>query len=554
MNQTEKNILSKFVRLLRKKKRAVPEIESGPVVEMIEPVLKPLSPIEGKINGTSGTDEEPIEGIDLLTIDAPGPRNEDADPDARNESSAPEFNKSEAAGALLKTVSTRQSNVMKFDKETSDDPGFNIFANARLWRREQADQSYSGEVAKLYRDVFTPTRPKKTYQDFSGRRDIVQTIIQTVEEERAHVVLFGEQGLGKTSLANILIDCAKKAGYLVAHVTGSKDLTFEQFILVILEQFSTRIEQAPVGDLLQKRLGAEDLTDLVDSDPLDIPTTIRIFKKLADNQALVLVDDFERIENSDFKVKLAELMEVLSDQGAWLSLMLFGRASRPIDLLPESVQSSPNVTWLKLQPMTQDEAEQVVRRGAAAIGIHFNDDVIDTAVHLSQGVPIALQWLCLLAVRRATQRYATEVEIEDLADVVRPAATKIDPRLSARYDEICGRNRNGWADDILFLAVQTPIQENGVFLTEDMSRIALEAIGRPLLELPLHSALSRLSCEKGSQVLEKVWTVDGTGYRFANPTMRSIVMMKNAGRLTSASDRLLGQVEEIDLLPSPGAA
>ena len=498
-----------------------------------------------KVNGAEELDDELFEAVDHLTIE----RSDEPDEDWE-----PEFNKREAGATPLTPVSTRPSNIAKFEKDTPDDPGFNIFANARLWRREQTDQNYSGEVAKLYRDVFTPTRPKTTYGDFSGRREMVQTVIQTVEEERAHVVLFAEQGLGKTSLANILIDCARKAGYLVAHITGSKELTFEQLVMAILEQFSARIEQAPVGDLLQKRLGAEDLTDLVGAENLDIPTAIKIFKKLSDNQALVLIDDFERVEDEDLKRKLAELMDVLSDQGAWLSLLIFGRASRPIDLLPIDVQSSPNVTWLKLQPMTKDESEHVVRRGAAAIGIHFNDDVVEATVRLAQGVPIALQWLCLLAVRRATQRYATEVEIEDLAEVIRTATTKIDPWLNSRYDEICGQNRNGWADDILYLAVQTPAQENGVFLTDDMSRIALDTIGRPLLELPLHSALSRLSAENDSKVLEKVGTASGTGYRFANPTMRAIVMMKNADRLSNVSGKLLGKVEEIDLLPSPGVA
>ena len=102
--------------------------------------------------------------------------------------------------------------------------------------------------------------------------------------------------------------------------------------------------------------------------------------------------------------------------------------------------------------------------------------------------------------------------------------------------------------------MQTPVQENGVFLTEEMSRIALDAIGRPLLELPLHSALSRLSAENDNKVLEKVGTANGTGYRFANPTMRAIVMMKNADRLSNISGNLLGSVEEIDLLPSPDVA
>ncbi len=458
-------------------------------------------------------------------------------------------------GALLRTVAFRETSLAKIDEESVSNPAFNIFANARMWRHDERNLNYSGEVAKLYRDVFTPTRPKKDYRDFSGRRDTIEAIIQAVEEERSHVVLLGEKSLGKTSLMNIIAECAKEAGYLVARMTGTADLTFEHFIFAILEQFSARIAETPVKDILQKRLGTEDLCQLVDRErELDVPAAIKIFQRLTEHQAIVLVDDFERIENAELKTRIGELMGVLSDQGAWLSLLLFGRASRAGDILPESFQSLPNVTWIKLQPMTDEDAARVIARGVSAVGVQIGDEVTELIIRLSQGIPSAIQWLCLLAIRRATQRYASEVEIHDLADVITLATSKIDAKLSAFYDQVCGPTRGSWADDVLYLAVQTPSDSNGVFSTEMMSRISYDVLGRSTLELPLHSALSRFTAEDGKPILEKVWTASGTCYRFLNPAMRAIVMLKNCGRLPQMPDSLLEGAQEMDLLPSPGAA
>jgi hypothetical protein len=322
-----------------------------------------------------------------------------------------------------------------------------------------------------------------------------------------------------------------------------------------LEQFSARIAETPVKDILQKRLGTENLCDLVDREKeLDVPAAIKIFQRLTEHQAIVLIDDFERIEDAELKTRIGELMGVLSDQGAWLSLLLFGRAGRARDILPESFESLPNVTWIKMRPMSDEDAERVIARGVSSVGVQFGEEVTDTIIRLAQGMPGAIQWLCLLAIRRATQRYASEVEMHDLAEVIGLAASKIDAKLCAFYDELCGPTRSSWADEILYLAVQTPSDANGSFSADSMSRISLDAIGRTVLELPLHSALSRFTGDDGQPVLEKVWTSQGTCYRFVNPAMRSIVMLKNSGRLPNVSDSLLERGQEVELLPSPGAA
>ncbi|MGH6619314.1 MAG: hypothetical protein ACREF6_07205, partial [Alphaproteobacteria bacterium] len=122
--------------------------------------------------------------------------------DAKNEEVKPK-------GGMLHTVPFRETRLARIDEDASSNPAFNIFANARMWRHDERNLNYSGEVAKLYRDVFTPTRPKRSYRDFSGRRDMIEAIIQAVEEERSHVILFGEKSLGKTSLLNIVAECAK---------------------------------------------------------------------------------------------------------------------------------------------------------------------------------------------------------------------------------------------------------------------------------------------------------------------------------------------------------
>src|SRR5690349_11346351 len=52
--------------------------------------------------------------------------------------------------------------------------------------------------------LFKPKTPIDDDKLFSGRRKQVQEVLDVVWEEGGHAVIFGERGVGKTSLANII--------------------------------------------------------------------------------------------------------------------------------------------------------------------------------------------------------------------------------------------------------------------------------------------------------------------------------------------------------------
>ena len=66
-------------------------------------------------------------------------------------------------------------------------------------------------VAKIQRltrvaQAFTPSAPIDDLELFAGRLQQVQVVVNAVVQKGQHVALYGERGVGKTSLANILGD------------------------------------------------------------------------------------------------------------------------------------------------------------------------------------------------------------------------------------------------------------------------------------------------------------------------------------------------------------
>ena len=62
------------------------------------------------------------------------------------------------------------------------------------------------EKKQILNWVFTPTAPIKKEEFFRGRISQLDKICSAINEIGQHAILFGERGVGKTSLANIMTD------------------------------------------------------------------------------------------------------------------------------------------------------------------------------------------------------------------------------------------------------------------------------------------------------------------------------------------------------------
>ena len=61
--------------------------------------------------------------------------------------------------------------------------------------------------------------------------------INAIEQQRVHVVIYGERGIGKTSLAHVFADTAREARYLVLYGSCGTDGRFDD----IFRTFASKI-------------------------------------------------------------------------------------------------------------------------------------------------------------------------------------------------------------------------------------------------------------------------------------------------------------------------
>lgn len=94
---------------------------------------------------------------------------------------------------------------------------------------------------KRINEAFTPEAPINQRDLFAGREKQRDKVINTIFQRGAHVVLFGERGVGKTSLASTVFDFLVIVGgsnFSMARVTCSEKMNFEDVWRVAFRQLS----------------------------------------------------------------------------------------------------------------------------------------------------------------------------------------------------------------------------------------------------------------------------------------------------------------------------
>src|SRR5688500_10289417 len=84
--------------------------------------------------------------------------------------------------------------------------------------------------------VFRPNTPISEKDLFAGRVDQMRRVLDAVNQEGQHAVIFGDRGVGKTSLANVLSQFFQGGVVLAPRVNCDGSDTFDRLWRKVFEQ------------------------------------------------------------------------------------------------------------------------------------------------------------------------------------------------------------------------------------------------------------------------------------------------------------------------------
>jgi hypothetical protein len=414
--------------------------------------------------------------------------------------------------------------------EAADMPRFRLSPSDLSRPPEQRPilNSRAAEVALW--EAFTPTQPKQWSRLFAGRLRQVERVITAIEEERAHVVIYGERGLGKTSLSNIIAESAGQAGYHVLRCACSSGLGFEDMFREFLRQIPRRYMGAPrPGQRLPPAHEIESFDELLPAGQFGPTELTNALRHLGLEHFLFLIDEFDRVALPALKNNLAETIKNLSDVGARVTFVVVGVAHTLDELLGSHPSIQRNLISVHLPLMERSELQTLIRMGEKASGIRFDDIVRERIVLLSKGLPYYTQLLCLHSGRSALDRGSQVVEKEDLDRGVDIVLAEADPVVVRIYEMATRGERRDFVTEVVFAAAACRGDPYGAFTAESAAAVPVDAEGRRIPALTLHKALTALTTDEAGPMLAKQRNAAGEmRYQFINQTMRQYILLRQA--------------------------
>jgi Cdc6-like AAA superfamily ATPase len=391
-----------------------------------------------------------------------------------------------------------------------------VFASLR--GRRQLAQPPILSSAPL-REIFTPTRPKQSAALFSGRHNELRRIISGIEEQRAHIMIYGERGSGKTSLANVVAEKAEAAGYLVFRFVCSAEVSFGD----IFSSFLQRIPQELVARVNRgEEIGRSNVENW------DLQELLHVFDNVALGHLILIIDEYDRVTSETTKARLAELIKNLSDAAAPVTLLISGIAENVTELVGKHPSLQRALMAVAMPLMTADEIDGIIAAGEGKSGLRFDTGVRQSVIDLAQGLPYHAQLLCYFAARNAIWRHSNLVERKDLRYAVHRAADEAHSDIKLAYKLAIRCSGKTSFRDALFFAARCATDESGTFAAADVVATAMDGAIPPMSLLPLQRAFAKLSGPERGAVLRRVPTPGGVRYRFASQMLRHYVLCREA--------------------------
>ncbi|MFF3858128.1 AAA family ATPase [Streptomyces sp. NPDC002209] len=366
--------------------------------------------------------------------------------------------------------------------------------------------------------VFTPSAPVASRSFFAGRVEQILEVTGAIAQPGRHVMLYGERGVGKTSLANILREIlepiAPEFGVVVRINCSTQD-TFRTLWVKVLEAAERDVPES-------WKYGTPD------------PDSVRVQLQHFPKASVVILDEYDRIEDDDSLSLMADLIKSLSDHLVSTKLVIVGVADSIDQLFGEHQSIQRAVQEVRMPRMSQPELADIVDTGLKAAEMGIEDVARQRISRLSEGFPHYVHLLSLYAGQHAVSDDRLAVTKADVNAAINQAIEK--HSLVREYQMAIQSPRPGTLfSRVLAACALAEKNRLGQFTASAVRDPMSKIMGRPY-EIPAFATHLKAFTEmdRGS-VLRREGTERRYTYRFNNPLLQSFAI------LTSLAD---GEIPE----------
>jgi len=374
--------------------------------------------------------------------------------------------------------------------------------------------------------VFTPTSPINGLDLFAGREEQVRQIVDVINQDGQHAILYGERGVGKTSLANVVSSFLGTQKVLSPRVNCDASDTFDSIWRKAIEQAGITQEHNGIGFTAQTSFSILGASELLGG--IATPDSVRrCLTKLSQHFIPVFViDEFDRL-GAEPRRAFADCIKALSDHNVKATVLLVGVAESVDQLITEHQSVQRALAQVRMPRMSSEELESLLVKGCEKLGVTIQSTAKHRIVKLSQGLPHYAHLLALHAVRSALDSKNSEVTTDAVHAALERALTSTQQSVLTMYETaVRSAKKDNLFGKVLLACALAETNELGEFAAQDVRNHLSNIAGRKL-EIPSFAQhLKEFTEDKRGPVLLKTGIPRLYRYKFLEPLLQPYVIMQ----------------------------
>jgi Cdc6-like AAA superfamily ATPase len=371
--------------------------------------------------------------------------------------------------------------------------------------------------ARIYEalQAFSPGAPIDEFDLLAGRTAQIERMIETVMQRGQHAILYGERGVGKSSLANT---------FATKLFVGARTLTCIPINCHPNDDFSA------VWRKVFRRLEIDGQNLAVKYpgtiDPDDVVVELAGFS--LNTVPIVILDEFDKLNDPELRDAVANTIKNLSDRSVRTTVIIVGVADSVGDLIEEHESISRCLRQIPMQRMNPNELKEIIERRLPSLGMQIRADALAHIISLSRGLPHYTHLFGQQAAKKALEARELTIDITHVEKALPACIDETAQTIREQYHAATMSPRKGNIyKEVLLAAALIQVDDLGYFAPADLRTPLAQILKRPDAAVSLFGQHLKNLCERDrGKILGSIGTERRYRYRFVEPMMQPFILMQ----------------------------
>ncbi len=310
---------------------------------------------------------------------------------------------------------------------------------------------------RIMGEYFTPSATIKTPERLYGRTKALQRIERAVNSQGRQILIYGDRGVGKTSVALTAAILHSEGNTLPIYVVCSETGTFSSVIksigdatIDVKQRYETPGQPLQLNGTILGTGGGFSVPGKGSAfipEPQSLNEALDVLRYVLakrGGRVMVVVDEMERMSSLAEREKFAELIKNLPELGDRLRFIFCGIGTTVNELIGSHPSAGRVLETIELERLHHNYLWEIVSAVASRTGVAVEREVLIRIGQISDGFPhyVHLIGASLFWSVFDDPDYVSAVAAEHFRAGITGALTQAEPDLRLRYERATMKTKN----------------------------------------------------------------------------------------------------------------